>query len=67
MVKKYYEVKISAAYRICSSIFHHCNQPELRKKVSCFIEEKELFQRAFCAELHEIVDNAEHDEKNRWL
>lgn len=67
LVKKYYEVKISAAYRICSSIFHHCNQPELRKKVSCFIEEKELFQRAFCAELHEIVDNAEHDEKNRWL
>lgn len=67
LAKKYYEVKISAAYRICSSIFHHCNQPELRKKVSHFIEEKELFQKAFCAELHEIVDNAENDEKSRWL
>lgn len=67
LAKKYYEAKISAAYRICSSIFHHCNQPELRKKVSRFIEEKELFQKAFCAELHEIVDNAENDEKSRWL
>lgn len=67
LVKKYYEAKISAAYRISNSIFHHCNRAELRKKVSRFIDEKELFQKAFCAELHEAVDNAEDDEKSRWL
>lgn len=67
LLKTYYEAKVSAAYRICNSILHHCNQPQLRARVSRFIEEKELFQKAFCAELHEAADEAEDDEKSRWL
>lgn len=67
LVKKHYEAKVSAAYRICGSILHHCSQAELRRKVSQFMEEKDLLQKAFCAELHEAADKAEDDEKSRWL
>lgn len=67
LVKKYYEAKITAAYRICNSIVRHCKKPNLCKKVSDFINEKELFQKAFCAELHEVVDSTEDDKKTYWL
>ena len=67
LVKDYYEAKITAAYRICNSILHHSENSELKKKVSAFIDEYQLFQRAFCAELHDIADNTENEEKSRWL
>ena len=67
LVKDYYEAKITAAYRICNSILRHSKNPELYKKVSAFVDERQLFQRAFCAELHDIADNTENDKKSRWL
>ena len=67
LVKDYYEAKITAAYRICNSILHHSENSELKRKVSAFIDKYQLFQRAFCAELHDIADNTENEEKSRWL
>ncbi len=67
LVEKYYEAKITAAYRICNSIIHHCKQQQLKDKVAGFMDEKELFQKAFCAELSEIADNADNDKKSCWL
>jgi pentatricopeptide repeat protein len=67
LVEKYHEAKITAAYRICNSIIHHCKQQQLKDKVAGFMDEKELFQKAFCAELSEIADIADNDKKSCWL
>ena len=42
-------------------------EQQLKDKVAGFMDEKELFQKAFCAELSEIADIADNDKKSCWL
>lgn len=72
IIQEYYPAKIAVAYRICIGIQKHTNDKKLIQQIHSFLQETDLFQKAFCAELYDSIKDGTEDSKTRneasyWL